>query len=369
VVDCVLLTPRGKVLENLDAAEDKTRTGLLFNMLLSAESRSGHPIAKGIAEYSSSRLVELSSMCSLHNEDSDFEGVTGKGVRLSATDGNGAIHTVVIGSADMLEAYDVELTPAVERLAHKLRSEGKIVVFAGLDGYLAAVLGLGDAIRPEAKWVLEFLRKRGIECYMVTGDNLVTAQAIAASLEIPTTNILAGASPGDKEKYVANLQLMLMDKDSNRGKVAFVGDGTNDTPALSQAHVGLVMSSGTDLALECGDIVLCKANEPLEAIATAIDLSDVTMRRIYYNYFWALVYNSILIPIAAGVLLVPFGFKLNPIIAGGAMAISSVSVVLSSLCLSIYKPPTLGSLSSSRTEYRHLDDFEDEEFQTVNLYV
>lgn len=327
-----------------------------FSLILSVESRSSHPIAKGIAEYCSQRLHDLGADDGAHDDavDADFESVIGKGVRLTVRRSDGTSN-VTVGSLQMLSLHNILVPESVELLAQSIRSTGKIVVFVAIDDTFAMLLGLGDQLRPEARTVLDYLRSHGIECHMVTGDNVDTAEAIGAMLDIPTENIFAGASPASKEQYVEELQRRVSAVDPEKNKVAFVGDGTNDTPALSKAQVGFVMSTGTDLALECGDVVLCKNS--LEALVVAIDLSTMTMRRIYINYFWALVYNCILIPIAAGVLLVPFNFKLNPMIAGGAMAVSSVSVVLSSLMLSFYKAPNLEQeRRSAGGEYRLVDD-------------
>ena len=310
----------------------------LCAMLLAVECRSSHPIAKGIANYCT-QMLAASSFEALSSLDVlEFENVSGKGVKMTfKMPDDGMTHSVVVGSAHMLEREGITIPPNANNLAFSIRSEGKIVVLVATDGVLTALLGLGDRIRPEARAVLSHLRRAGIDCHMVTGDNAVTAHAIGALLDIAPSNILAGASPADKETYVEGLQVMAAKERGSKNKVAFVGDGTNDTPALSKAQVGFVMSGGTDLALEFGDIVLCRNS--LESLAVAIDLSVTTMRRIYINYFWALVYNCILIPIAAGVLLLPVGFTLNPMYAGAAMGMSSICVVISSLLLLYYAPP------------------------------
>ena len=347
VVDCIFYCGDIDITQSINAA----RLHLILDLVLAAERRSNHPIAKGITDYCMDQLNYLEGSAHLSStmstQDLYFENVVGRGVRMLLRDPSGAvIHSLIVGSEDLLKESDVVIPQKAEQMAYILRTNAKIVVFIALDGKLVALLGMGDTVKPEARRIIEHLQSQGIECHMVTGDNLVTACAIGAMLKISRDNIKAGASPSDKEQYVANLQSRLSRDSNTQNKVAFVGDGTNDTPALTRAEVGIVMSSGTDLALECGDVVLCRNN--LESLVTAMDLSAHTMRRIYMNYFWALIYNSILIPIAAGVLLVPFSFKLNPMVAGGAMAVSSVSVVLSSLFLNFYSPPSIKRLPLSQ---------------------
>jgi P-type Cu+ transporter len=325
-------------------------TTSLFGKMLSAECRSSHPIAKGVAEYCSNRLgAEDSTRIVQESSTNKFEVTEGKGIKMTFISGDQttAKETIIIGSARMMALNDVSIPEDVDGRSDLLRTTGKIVVYVAVNGVFSVLLGLGDEVRPEAEGVLEYFRSIGIDCHMVTGDNEITARAIAAQLNIPVTNIFAGASPSDKAEYILRLQDIAKQNSSNTpvNKVAFVGDGTNDAPALSKADVGFVMSGGTELALECGDIVLCK--NTLDSLVIAIDLAKKTIKKIYANYFWALVYNSILVPIAAGVLIVPFNFKLNPMIAGGAMACSSVSVVVSSLFLSLYKPPTMSPSSTS----------------------
>ena len=358
VIDCICYCGDIDITQSINAA----RLHLIFDLLLSAERRSNHPIAKGIIDYCMEQIKILENgghlMSAVNTQDLFFENVMGKGVRMNVHDSSGVVlHTLIVGSADLLIESEVSIPQKAEQMAYILRSNAKIVVFVALDGKLVTLLGMGDMIKPEARRIIEHLHCQGIECHMVTGDNVVTACAIAKILRIPRENVRAGASPADKEQYVADMQSHFSSASSTRNKVAFVGDGTNDTPALTRAQVGIVMSSGTDLALECGDVVLCRNN--LESLVIAMDLSQHTMRRIYMNYFWALIYNSILIPIAAGVLLVPFSFKLNPMVAGGAMAVSSVSVVLSSLFLNFYSPPSFKkNLGFKEDNFALLSDIE-----------
>ena len=167
---------------------------------------------------------------------------------------------------------------------------------------------------------------------MVTGDEPTTAYAIGAMIGIPKSHILASAMPQDKESFIESLQ-------SNHSKhVAFIGDGTNDANALARADVGLALGGGTDVAIDTGDMVL--VNNDLSSILIALDVSKICFRRIKLNYFWALIYNVVLLPIAAGVFYPSYQFALEPMYAGAAMALSSVSIVLSSLSLMMYKVPS-----------------------------
>jgi P-type Cu+ transporter len=196
-----------------------------------------------------------------------------------------------------------------------------------LDGRLCGAVGIADTLKPTSKEAVAELRRMNIEVVMLTGDNRRTAEAIAQSLGI--TKVLAEVLPGDKAKEIARLQ--------SEGKVvAMVGDGINDAPALAQADVGLAIGSGTDVAVEAGDIVLIK-DDPRDVVA-AIQLSRQTMRKIRQNLFWAFGYNTAGIPVAAGVLYPFFGILLSPIIAAGAMAFSSVSVVSNAALLKRYTP-------------------------------
>ena len=203
----------------------------------------------------------------------------------------------------------------------QLESEGKTVMALSSGKKALGIIAVADEIKEDSAKAVQNLAKLGIETYMITGDNERTAKAIAQKAGIK--NIFAEVMPEDKAKYVKKLQ--------RKGKVAMVGDGINDSPALAQADIGIAMGSGTDVAMESGNIVLMRDN--LLDVAKAIKLSKLTMSKIRQNMFWALFYNSLGIPIAAGVLYAWTGWLLNPMIAGGAMAASSVSVITNSLLL------------------------------------
>jgi Cu+-exporting ATPase len=314
----------------------------LLHYLLIAESSSSHPLAKGITEYCNSRLKEIDIQLDFSNElnrvsnENSYQTtvVPGQGIKLAVTidqehDDN---FDVLVGSQGLLHSHGVNITSQHADIAAGLRGGGKVAIFMSIGSSLRVIIGVSDPVRPDAAAVVAKLREKGIRCYMVTGDERATAVAIGKVVGISVSDIFAGAKPDDKEKFLKKLQ--------SRGKiVAFIGDGTNDSPALARADVGFALAGGTDIAIEAGDIVLCRND--LSSMITAIDLASKTMRRIKINYFWALFYNSVLVPISAGVLFPSYHFALVPMYAGMAMALSSVCIVLSSLFLLLYTPPVL----------------------------
>ena len=211
--------------------------------------------------------------------------------------------------------------------AGALAGEGRTVVHVGVDGRAAALIAIADAPRETAVAAVAALKALGIRPVMLTGDNRATAERIAA--EVGIDEVIAEVLPGDKAAKVAELQ-------GQGRKVAMVGDGVNDAPALAQADVGIAIGTGTDVAIEASDITLISGD--LRGVVTAIALSKATMGTIKWNLFWAFFYNTILIPVAAGVLFPFFGLLLNPVIAAAAMALSSVTVVSNSLRLRSFKP-------------------------------
>ncbi len=265
--------------------------------------KSSHPLDKAIAR--------------AYNEDTfkvnDFTALPGKGIEGFIDDKH-----VKLGSTMFIDADDSE----IKEINKKLSNQGKTVVALQYDNETIAVMGIADVIKDTSKEAVEKLKKEGIKTYMVTGDSQNTAKAIAG--EVGIDEVVAEVMPEDKANVVDKLK-----KENNR--VAMVGDGINDSPALAAADVGIAIGSGTDIAIEAADIVLMKDN--LNDVVKAIDLSRATIRNVKQNLFWAFFYNSVGIPIAAGVFFVALGLKLNPMIAGAAMAFSSVSVVLNALRL------------------------------------
>ena len=279
-----------------------------------AEKRSEHPLGDAIIKGAKKEEIEI--------PDADsFNSVTGKGVEAEY---NGM--KILLGSRKLMEDKKVNLDK-IEDALQKLEGEGKTAMIVGLDKKIIGVIGVMDTLKENSKEAVNALRKMGKEVIMITGDNERTGRAIAKQLGIE--RVLAEVLPEDKAREIKKLQ------DEGR-KVAMVGDGINDAPALAQADIGIAVGSGTDVAIESGDIVLIK--EDLGDVVLAVDLSRYTMNKIKQNLFWAFVYNSLGIPIAAGILYPFTGFLLNPIIAGAAMAFSSVSVVSNSLLMKRYKP-------------------------------
>lgn len=217
---------------------------------------------------------------------------------------------------------------SLDNKAVDLEGDARTVVFVGHGDAVIGALALADDVKPEAKHALAVLRKMGIKVMMLTGDNERTAQSIARQLAIET--VVANVLPSHKAQHVSQSQLA--------GEVvAMVGDGLNDSPALAQADVGIAIGTGADVTVEAADVVLIK--DSLTDVAVAIDLSRTTVHRIRLNFVWAVIYNVIGIPIAAGCLM-PWGVMLKPVWASAAMAMSSVSVVASSLMLKFYTKPT-----------------------------
>lgn len=274
-----------------------------LSLAASLEANSEHPLAQAVVTRAKEGGQPLLPV-------SDFSAEEGKGV-----EGKVAGHLVKVGRADYVSAPD-----AWRQQAEGLAEAGKTVVYVQKDSAVIGLLALQDAPRPEAKAVLSELKKRGIKTVMLTGDNQQLAEKIGRQLGID--QVEAGLLPGEKADRLAKLQ--------EAGPVAFVGDGINDAPALSLADVGIAMGSGTDVAKEAGGIVLMTSS--LTGVLRALDLSKQTFTRIKLNLFWALIYNLIGIPVAAG-LFSFIGVSLSPELAALAMAFSSVSVLLSSLML------------------------------------
>ena len=321
-------------------------SSLSFNRLVwavaSAERGSEHPLAKCLVRYYTSLSFSASSFSSSSSpslpplaEPQDFQAVSGKGLLCRV-----GPHHVAVGSLAWLD--EVHASPpssAALQAAKDAEALGKIVIWAALDGRAAVRIEILDRPRPEAKAVLRALSQDlKLQVYMVTGDNARTAATVARGLGIPASHVMAETLPSNKVAKIKDLQ--------RRGHVvAMVGDGINDAPALAQADVGLAIGAGVEVAQEAADMVLMKSD--LTAVLTAIHLSRVIVRRIYLNLVWALLYNVVGIPLAAGLLLPWLHTAIPPYVAGAAMALSSVSVVASSLALKWYTPPRV-RISSNR---------------------
>ncbi|MFQ6612757.1 MAG: heavy metal translocating P-type ATPase, partial [Fidelibacterota bacterium] len=281
----------------------------LLALSASLEQASEHPLAEAVVKAAKDRNLSLSKV-------EEFESTTGKGVR-------GLINKkpVVIGNYKFMQDLGLDLT-ALEPQVEERRQAGETVIFIGVDNKIAGFIGIADPIKTTTLRALEDLREEGIRIVMLTGDNRTTAEAVARQLGIE--DIEAEVLPDQKHEVVKRLQ-------EAGNIVAMAGDGINDAPALAQAHVGIAMGTGTDVAIESAGMTLVKGD--LSGIVRGRRLSRITMRNIRQNLFWAFAYNTIGVPVAAGVLYPVFGLLLSPIIAAVAMSFSSVSVIGNALRL------------------------------------
>lgn len=282
-----------------------TRTAILQDAL-NLEQSSEHPLAHAI--------IELAQQEHLSAEKTqDFQAISGQGVTARMAD-----KMIALGNATLMQAQGVDISPLQDTL-NKLSDEAKTVIFLSVNQSLSGMLAIADTIKDDAKDAIRALQKAGIVVYMLTGDNQRVALACAKSVGIETKNVIADCVPEDKRNQVKALQ-------DDGHIVGMVGDGINDAPALSLAHIGFAMGTGTDIAVESADISLMRPS--LDAISDAIFISKKTIRNIKQNLFWAFFYNVLGIPIAAGVLYPFCHILLSPILAGVAMAVSSIIVVL-----------------------------------------
>ncbi|KAK7358629.1 hypothetical protein VNO77_00567 [Canavalia gladiata] len=303
-------------------------TKLLTNMVLrefydlvaAAEVNSEHPVAKAIVEYAKKLRDEERPTWP---EAKEFLSIAGHGVKASV--GN---KEIIVGNKSLLADHNVAVPVDAEEILAEAEAMAQTGILVSIDRQVAGVIAVSDPPKPSSQEVISILKSMNIRSIMVTGDNWGTANSIAKEVGIET--VIAEAKPEQKAERVKDLQ-------ASGYRVAMVGDGINDSPALVAADVGMAIGAGTDIAIEAADIVLMKSN--LEDVIIAIDLSRKTFYRIRLNYMWALGYNLLGIPIAAGVLFPSTRFRLPPWVAGAAMAASSVSVVLCSLLLKYYKRP------------------------------
>ncbi len=285
--------------------------GNVLQLAASLEKGSEHSLAEAILNKAEQEKLALSKV-------EGFKAIAGHGVEGIVGD-----KKVVLGNRRLMEREGIEIDG---KEIEKLENEGKTVIMLGVEGKLAGLIAVADTVKESAYEGVKALQKMGIEVVMITGDNKKTADAIAHKVGI--TRVLAEILPDQKEAEVRKLQL-------EGRRVAMVGDGINDAPALAAADIGIAMGTGTDVAIEAADITLI--NKDLRSVAAAITLSKKTMRTIKLNLFWAFGYNIVLIPVAMGALYPFFGILLNPIFASVAMATSSISVVSNSLLLKKYK--------------------------------
>ena len=281
----------------------------VLGLVAAVEARSEHPLAKAIVAFVTPPNGSLHSV-------SEFTAIAGRGIVANVDN-----HRIEVGTQRMLEESNID-TAAVHDVLTDWTNQGRTVVIAAIDGQVAAALAIADALRPEAPAVVASLRRRGLRAVMLSGDRRATAETIAKQVGID--DVIAEVLPDGKVEAIKSLQ-----REGRR--VAMVGDGLNDAPALAQAEVGMAMASGTDIAAEAASVTLMRND--LASVEHAIVLARKTMTTMKQNLFWAFIYNVVGIPIAAGVLYPAFGVLLSPIVASAAMAFSSVSVVSNSLRL------------------------------------
>jgi len=317
LIDTVVLDKTGTITEGKPAVTDiiaYTDKKELMNIAYSAEKKSEHPISAAIVEKAESENAVLLNV-------SDFEAISGRGIRCT-TDGK----TVFAGNKALMSENGIENSEAFEK-ADLLAQKGRTPVILACEGKVIGVIAVADRVKDTSRKAIDEFKKAKMQIYMMTGDNEKTARAIASDVGID--NVFAQVMPADKEEKIRLLQ-------SEGRKVAMIGDGINDAPALARADTGIAIGAGTDIAIESADIVLVK-NDLLSA-AAAFELSRATIKNIKENLFWAFIYNIIGIPIAAGVFYPFFGLKLNPMIGAAAMSMSSVFVVSNALRLRGFKP-------------------------------
>jgi Cu+-exporting ATPase len=292
-----------------------------LRLVAGVEQESEHPLAKAVVEGAKARLGSA-----LPRPES-FEAVSGLGVKARIQG-----REVLIGNMDFMRQSQVQGLDEqeVDSQMQDMAAKGQTPLLAAVDGVPALLLSVADQIKPGVKEVLAKLQDMGLEVIMLTGDNRITAQAVAEQLGLD--QVISEVLPEHKAEQIRKLQ-------AKGRKVAMVVDGINDAPALAQADLGLAMGTGIDVAIESGDIVLMQGD--LQRVLTAIQLSKATVRNIKQNLFWAFFYNSLGIPVAAGLLLLFGGPSLNPMIAAAAMAMSSVSVVSNALRLRFFQPQQL----------------------------
>ncbi|MEG4472095.1 heavy metal translocating P-type ATPase [Microcoleus sp. AT9_B5] len=290
----------------------------LLRLAASVERNSEHPLAEAVVQYAQSQGVELT-------DSREFEAHAGSGVQ-----GYVSNEWVQIGTHRWMNELGID-TSSLQQPWDRWEYLGKTVIWIAINGKVEGIMGIADAVKPSSVVAIRTLQKMGLEVVMLTGDNRRTAEVIAQ--EVGIKRVIAEVRPNQKVAQIENLQA--------EGKiVAMVGDGINDAPALAQADVGMAIGTGTDVAIAASDITLISGD--LQGIVTAIQLSRATIQNIKQNLFFAFVYNVAGIPIAAGILFPIFGWLLNPIIAGAAMAFSSVSVVTNALRLRNFRPKNVG---------------------------
>jgi len=309
---------------NIDPDKKQQMTILRFTAI--AEQNSEHLLGESIVRSAQAYSLDLSTpewfnSIPGHGIDAKIEGVS-----------------VLVGNRKLMNERSVDFQAWLPR-AEQLEGEGKTVMFVGLDGYAAGLIAVADTLKETSVDAIRRLRQMKLETVMITGDNRRTAEAIAHQVGID--RVLAEVLPQDKAEEVKKLQ-------AQGKRVAMVGDGVNDAPALAQAEVGIAIGSGTDVAKETGDVILIKSD--LNDVIVALEIARATMNKVKQNLFWAFIYNTLGIPLAAGLLYPALRLVVSPEVASAFMAISSVSVTLNTLLLKGFKPTTLRKPGQSKPD-------------------
>jgi Cu+-exporting ATPase len=302
--------PAVTAIETYESSDDNE----LLTIAASVETNSEHPLAEAVVEASKERNLSLLQVES-------FEAISGHGVKAVLNN-----KTVLLGNLKLMKDNKIDIG-RLEKKSQELAALGQTVVFLSLDSRPLGLLGISDPIKTDSRQAIEKLQKNGIKVVMLTGDNRATAKSVADAVGVD--DFIAEVLPQDKAHQITMLQ-------EKGEKVAMVGDGINDAPALAGADVGFAIGTGTDVAIESADITLMRGS--LNGVADAVAISKATLRNIKENLIGAFGYNTLAIPIAAGVLYPVTGILLSPIIAGAAMALSSVTVVTNANRLRWFKP-------------------------------
>ncbi|WP_309137025.1 heavy metal translocating P-type ATPase [Aliarcobacter butzleri] len=318
-INTVVIDKTGTITEGKTQVMDiftseKITQDKLLQLCATIEKNSEHPLADAILKKVQEKEIELLNA-------TDFEALNGLGIKAKVED-----RVFYIGNKKLLDSKNISLDLFYEK-SEKLANEGKTPIFIADENEVLGLIAISDVVKPTSKDAILEFEKMGLEVIMLTGDNYKTANAIAKQINI--NNVIAEVLPQDKEKEIQKLQ-------SLGKKVAMIGDGINDSPALVRADVGIAIGAGTDIAIESANIVLVKS-DLLDAVK-AIQLSNAVIKNIKQNLFWAFFYNIIGIPLAAGVFYTILGWKLSPMFAGAAMSLSSVTVVLNALRLKLFEP-------------------------------
>lgn len=318
-INTVVIDKTGTITEGRTQVTDiftseKITQDKLLQLCATIEKNSEHPLADAILKKAQEKEIELLNA-------TDFEALNGLGIKAKVED-----RLFYIGNKKLLDSKNISLDLFYEK-SEKLANEGKTPIFIADENEVLGLIAISDVVKPTSKDAILEFEKMGLEVIMLTGDNYKTANAIAKQINI--NNVIAEVLPQDKEKEIQKLQ-------SLGKKVAMIGDGINDAPALVRADVGIAIGAGTDIAIESANIVLVKS-DLLDAVK-AIQLSNAVIKNIKQNLFWAFFYNIIGIPLAAGAFYTLLGWKLSPMFAGAAMSLSSVTVVLNALRLKLFEP-------------------------------